>query len=264
MATLNWWTHDGIRQVMGISRPITSVGSSVRNDISIQNMDLEEYHLQIIFDGRDFYVKSASGESNFFVNGKKKKKARLVHKDAVSAGKAEIIFEMLAAPSTASPADSASELQNLKRLQQFSAELFELDSVDRILEKLMDSVIEITGAAKGFLVLFEDGVPAVKVARNIRRENMEDSISQLSDTIIAEVVRNRKALIVTDAKNSEQFAKSESVLSLNLSSVMCVPLLQKDSLLGLIYLGNDTVRGLFENRTLETLNIFAAQASLIV
>ena len=36
----------------------------------------------------------------------------------------------------------------------------------------MDVVIEVTNADKGFLVLIEAGEPVVKVARNLRRENI--------------------------------------------------------------------------------------------
>jgi transcriptional regulator with GAF, ATPase, and Fis domain len=45
---------------------------------------------------------------------------------------------------------------------------------------------------------------------------------------------------------------------------MCVPLLERGNLLGVIYVGNDSVGGLFEPAHLEVLTIFASQASLIL
>ncbi|MBN2801514.1 MAG: sigma 54-interacting transcriptional regulator [Deltaproteobacteria bacterium] len=264
MATLNWRTKDGKQKQKVISKPITTIGESASNDISIPDLGLDDYHIQVIFDGRDFNINGATSDNEFYINGKKKKRARLVHKNLITAGKAEITFEHLSDFISQSTQSVNEDVRSLKRLQQLSFELFSLESVDEILEKLMDSVIELTGAAKGFLIIFEDGEPLIKVARNLKRENMADAIEQLSDTIIATVVETKKAMIITDAKNSTKFAKSESILSLNLSSVLCVPLLQKHTLLGIIYLGNDTVTGLFESNLLETLNIFAAQASLIV
>src|SRR5262249_24907656 len=61
-----------------------------------------------------------------------------------------------------------------------------------------------------------------------------------------------------------EFASSMSVMNLKLASVMCVPLLERGSLLGLLYVGNDSVKSLFEPRNLEIFTVFAAQASLII
>jgi transcriptional regulator with GAF, ATPase, and Fis domain len=54
------------------------------------------------------------------------------------------------------------------------------------------------------------------------------------------------------------------VMNLKLTSVMCVPLLERGNLIGVIYVGNDNVRQLFDESSLELLTIFAAQASLLV
>jgi transcriptional regulator with PAS, ATPase and Fis domain len=45
---------------------------------------------------------------------------------------------------------------------------------------------------------------------------------------------------------------------------MCVPLLERGNLLGAIYVGNDSIGGLFEPAHLEVMTIFASQASLIL
>ncbi|MBA3500242.1 MAG: sigma-54-dependent Fis family transcriptional regulator, partial [Deltaproteobacteria bacterium] len=104
----------------------------------------------------------------------------------------------------------------------------------------------------------------VKVARNLNRENIADAVTQLSDSIIAKVVRTRKPVIVSDALRDDEFASSKSVIHLKVSSVICVPLLDRGRLIGLIYVGNDSIRDLFQQDTLRVLSIFASQASLIV
>ena len=53
-------------------------------------------------------------------------------------------------------------------------------------------------------------------------------------------------------------------MNLKLTSVMCVPLLERGNLLGVIYVGNDNVAELFDQSHLEMLTVFAAQASLLV
>jgi transcriptional regulator with GAF, ATPase, and Fis domain len=54
------------------------------------------------------------------------------------------------------------------------------------------------------------------------------------------------------------------VVNLKLTSVLCVPMLERGNTLGIIYVGNDNVAQLFDESHLELLTIFAAQASLIL
>src|SRR6202021_1057065 len=66
------------------------------------------------------------------------------------------------------------------------------------------------------------------------------------------------------ALNDAQFKSSESVLALRLSSVMCAPFSSQGQVEGVLYVGNDRVKGLFEKNQLDVLSIFASQASLIL
>ena len=45
---------------------------------------------------------------------------------------------------------------------------------------------------------------------------------------------------------------------------MCAPLIAQGELIGILYVGNDNVVNLFEERSLDVLTIFAGQASLIL
>jgi transcriptional regulator with PAS, ATPase and Fis domain len=69
---------------------------------------------------------------------------------------------------------------------------------------------------------------------------------------------------VSDALNDSQFKTSESVLALRLSSVMCAPLVSQGHVQGVLYVGNDRIKGLFDRNQLDVLSIFASQASLIL
>jgi len=69
---------------------------------------------------------------------------------------------------------------------------------------------------------------------------------------------------VADALHDAQWSSSSSVVNLKLCSVMCAPLMREGEPLGVIYLGNDSVVSLFDERDLEVLTVFTAQASLLV
>jgi transcriptional regulator with GAF, ATPase, and Fis domain len=105
---------------------------------------------------------------------------------------------------------------------------------------------------------------AVRAARNVRREAIGDATGNISDSIVRKVVETARPVIVSDALTDSQFKSSESVLALQLSSVMCAPLVSQGEVQGVFYVGNDRVKGLFARNQLDVLSIFASQASLIL
>ena len=247
-------------------KKITSLGSSGECDVVLPDPLVPESFAHIHFDGQVYTIATASRRHEVSINGKKRKKHRLTHEDKIVIGPIELRFQLMddAPVAEADAAETIADLDAYQKLYDFSARLMEKHDLGELLNALMDSVIEITNADKGFLILMEADQLDVKVARNLKRENIADAVSQLSDSIIAKVVETRRPVIISDAMNDSEFQSSMSVIKLKLTSVICVPLLEKGKLIGLIYVGNDTIGGLFEDDLMRVLTMFAAQASLIV
>jgi transcriptional regulator with GAF, ATPase, and Fis domain len=252
--------------VYHLYKKITSLGSSGECDVVLPDPLVPESFAHIHFDGQVYTIATASRRHEVSINGKKRKKHRLTHEDKIVIGPIELRFQLLddAPVPEADAAETIADLDAYQKLYDFSARLMEKHDLADLLNELMDSVIEITNADKGFLILMEGEQLDVKVARNLKRENIADAVSQLSDSIIAKVVETRRPVIISDAMNDSEFQSSMSVIKLKLTSVICVPLLEKGKLIGLIYVGNDTIGGLFEEDLMRVLTMFAAQASLIV
>jgi transcriptional regulator with GAF, ATPase, and Fis domain len=250
--------------VYNLYKKITSLGSGPDNDIVLPD-PLVVDGFAVHFDGQ-MYTVLAPKKAEFVVNGKKRGKHKLSHDDRLMLGSCELRFAMIdeVAPLEEEAAETIAELDAYTKLYEFSERLIHQRDLAELLDALMDAVIQITNADKGFLVLLEGDTIDVKVARNLNRENIADAVSQLSDSIIAKVVRSRKPVIVSDAMRDDEFSAAKSVMQLKVSSVICVPLLDRGRLLGLIYVGNDSIRDLFQQDTLRILTVFSSQASLIV
>jgi transcriptional regulator with GAF, ATPase, and Fis domain len=268
MPCLKWSAPVGKPRTFPIFKKITSIGSAGGNDVCLDNGELADYHAQIIFDGRDFNLSEVDTHGKILVNGKKKRRSKLIHNDRVTLGDVELTFslydETTGVGSAPPNAADATELSGLRKLFEFSQRLMEVKSVSALLDELMDSVIDVTNADKGFLILIEDGDPRVAVARNLSHQALPNGVSHLSDSIIQRVMTTKRPLIVSDALHDEHFKSSESVMNLKLCSVMCAPLMAQGELLGILYVGNDNVVNLFEESSLDVLSIFAGQASLIL
>lgn len=265
MPTLKVIKDGRSQEVFHLFKKVTSIGRSPECDIVLKDPDVAPAHCHIHFDGRVFHLCPIERQNKIFVGGKRRKKHDLSHLDNVQLGSTQLVFSLYDEPVVEDmAAKTAVELPPYHKLFLFSSKLLGKYELADLLHELMDAVIEVTNADKGFLILLEGNELRVKVARNIKSENIDDAVAQLSDSIIAKVVKTKKPLIISDALNDIEFSNSMSVINLRLCSVMCVPLMDKDSLMGLLYVGNDNVVELFEEQALEVLTIFAAQASLII
>jgi len=269
MPSLKWMVPQGRPRVFGIYKRVTSIGKAGANDVAIDATSLQAHHAQVVFDGRDFSVTPVDSGATVLVNGKKKRKSKVFHNDKLTLGDVELVFSLYDETATrdAKPAEEmsyTSEIEGMMKLSDFNRRLLEIREIPEQIEALLDAVIEVVHANKGFVILLRDGDPEIAAARNVDRETIPDAVTQLSDSILRKCIDTRQPLIVSDAVNDTMFNSSQSVLNLQLSSVMVAPLIAQGQLLGLIYVGNDNVVNLFEQASLEVLTVFAGQASLIL
>ncbi len=249
-----------------ILRKLTSIGRDPENDVVLGDPSVAPTHAHIRLESGRFMLVVQRG-CPLRVNGKKAKKHVLEHGDEVLVGEVGLRFNLWDDQSTmeAQRSDAqGSVLGAYERLATFSEHLARQRDINALFEVLMDEVIGLTGADKGFLLrVTGDGLDVV-TARNLERETIAATVDQISDTIVGRVVSSREPVIVSDALNDEVFSSSVSVMQLKLCSVMCVPLVIGGALLGLIYVGNDNVVSLFDASSLSELVVFASQAALLL
>jgi transcriptional regulator with GAF, ATPase, and Fis domain len=275
MPLLKWFPPQGGPRSFVVYKPVTTLGRALGNDIALPSARLAETHAQVLFDGRDFTLEEGDKHGEILINGKKKRRARLVHGDRLKLGDADLQFSMFDEPHERSEAPDAGEsspLAGVRKLYEFSEKLMTTAGIDALLETMLDAVIEVTGAEKGLILLMDDAFtgassepnarPVIRASRNVRGEGMADP--SISDSIVRKVLETGRPLIVSDALTDTQFATSESVVALKLSSVICAPLVAQGHVCGALYCGNDRVKGLFDRSQLDVLSIFASQASLIL
>jgi transcriptional regulator with GAF, ATPase, and Fis domain len=273
MATLRYFPPNREPKLIAVNKPVITLGHELSNDVHLEEPGVAEHHAQIVFDGRDFQLEELDRRGEILINGKKKRRARLVNGDRIQLGSALIGFSLFSeASQTEGPASQRggeTDVAGLRRLQAFSEKLMTRSSVDELLEALLDDVIEFTGAGRGVVLLVDPSEgdlrqPRVRALRHVQRETIVDATGALSDSIVRQVLETKRPIIVSDALTDTTFGKSESVIALKLSSVMCVPLISQGEVIGALYVGNDEIKSLFNRKQLDLLTILAAQASLIL
>ncbi len=261
MATLFVRGPDGVEREIALVKRITSLGRDPENDVAVDDPGLAPTALHVHYDGKEYAAAAHDGE--MIVNGKRRSSHRLARGDRIRIGGSELSFDPVRTP-VPDRARSGQRLVALDALVRFSERLFAATDVPSLLDELLDALLDVTQADKGFLILLEDGEMSVRAARNVARESIEGALERVSDSIVQRVVQTRRPLVVADALHDAEWSGSSSVVNLKLCSVLCAPLLQKGEVFGVIYLGNDDVVSLFDDRALEALTVFSAQASLLL
>lgn len=137
--------------------------------------------------------------------------------------------------------------------------------LDAVLRIVMDTIVRLTGAERGFLMLRDaDDELRLHIARNWEQETLEASENALSRTVVDRVLSEGLPVLTTNARQDPRFDHQESVISLDLRSILCVPLRLKTSIIGVIYADNRLREGLFTEVQKDLLAAFANQAAIAI
>ncbi len=250
-------------KVYRIFKPLTTIGSDKANDIVIPDPMVDEVHAHILKKGEDLVIQTTDSGNEMHVNGRRKQRHKLKYGDRIRIGEVTLFFLEKDIPEEEKE-KKRGRGPDYRKLVEVSEAILRESDLSRVLEAIMDGVIEITGAEKGFLILAHEEDTSIVVARNLNREDISQAMYEVSDSIVSKVLNTRQALLVFDALSNPEFSMAKSVMDLKLSSVMCVPLLDRGTLLGLIYVGNSRLDALFLQESFELIKVFASIASLVI
>jgi len=163
----------------------------------------------------------------------------------------------------------------LMLLYRVNRALGELATIQDVTQKILDFVLEIEGAERGYAMLLateseegggegqRQGAYSFEPATIRYRAGAKSGKNQatpnlaISQSIIRQVMRGGMPLLVTDAQSDPRLSASASVANAGIQSAMCAPLGIGKQLRGLLYVDNLSRRGMF---TVDDLNVFAVIA----
>jgi serine phosphatase RsbU (regulator of sigma subunit)/pSer/pThr/pTyr-binding forkhead associated (FHA) protein len=208
-----------------------SIGRRTSNDLQILDPTVSREHAKLGTDEGGYWIEDLDSTHGTFVNDIRVRRQTLHHNDRIRLGKASnktLIFrthrEFSDLMETAEEIEPTPEnLRNLWALLEITKALNSTLRLDEVLEKVVEAILALTRAERGMLLLGEsvDNL-AVRVQRNFDTTDSEQV--RYSSSVVADVFKMGEPRILTDAAQDEQFSGQESIVGLNLRTVMCVPL----------------------------------------
>jgi len=162
--------------------------------------------------------------------------------------------------------DSSSQANlYFRRLIDVSRAMNSTLHLERVFDLAIATLVEMFAAERGFLIILDaEGELAFKVAIHAAGGEIDDATSQISHSLVEEVVRTTNPVLLQNALEDERFRAKSRVLALELRSAMCVPLIGRRGVQGAIYIDNRIAAGRFSQADLELLSLFANQAAIAI
>jgi hypothetical protein len=188
----------------------------------------------------------------------------------------------VARPASAQDNARALDQENrlLKLLDRVNRTLSEVTAVEDVMRRILDLVLEMDGAERGFTMLldrdsigggdFSKGGYGFEPALIRYRAGAKTSPAQgapqltISQSIIRQVMHGGLPLLVSDPQADPRLAASQSIAISGMQSAMCAPLGTRNRRLGLLYVDNLSRRGMFTVEDLNVFTVIATQAGLAI
>lgn len=152
----------------------------------------------------------------------------------------------------------------VKAYQAISEEIV----LDKLLDKLMLVLMENAGAQTGLLCLDRDGEWVLAAKGTVEPQpRVSLPFAPLDDcadvpTSVLNYVRRTRETVVCDRGNDGEFGRDRYLIQHSPQSLLCLPILDRGKLTGLLYLENRVTQGAFTRDRLEVISLLSTQAAI--
>lgn len=297
MACLQTFQDPNFQKLFPLSSERTVLGRHFDCDIILDDKTVSRHHAHILLANQKYYIEDLNSSNGTYVNKEKIEDSyQLRENDEIMIGGFAMIFHSycpvepgapggqptmteesgLDNPQTISIGDTGENRSKtlftinpevkLAALLQITKDLSSTLVMDQVFNRVLENLFRIfIQADRGFLILQDKKTGAlipkvIKCRRTLNRDKI-----QVSHTIIKQVIKDKTAVLSADAASDSRFDMSESVLNLQIRSIMCAPLIDSSGQgFGAIQLDTAAERQYFQQDDLNVLVTVANQAAFAI
>jgi adenylate cyclase len=261
---------NGEKRTLPLTDKALQIGRALDNDIVLNHAIVSRHHAQLELRDRDAWVTDLGSRNGIFVNRLRVKEEQLADGDVLQVGPFEFHFEDRAAQSVVLDdnkyfplAAEAREIKSselpelaldLKEFYRISKRLNGILTVRELLDAVMEEVLRLVPAQRGLLMLRKGAELVPMVVHPASHGDVT-----ISSTIARKAMEGNEAVLTRDARLD--FAGSDSIISANIRSAVCAPLVSESVAIGLIYVDSPG-RDQFGDRERDLLAAVANQAAI--
>jgi len=283
--------ENGHERTVDLVDKTIAIGRSKENQIEIDDISSSRRHCRIAQVGKGWTIEDLQSRNGTLVNGILIRKQDLHAGDCIEIGKTRLFFERvptLALTSVSEATDTlllsteyfmepltevtdTTQVELLQREREIFVRLLTINKalcamrvLKDLLATILDTVLDITGAERGFIILSEGADLTVRASRNIDQEAVKKAELKVSQSITREVLETGRPILTGEARADVSTRDFQSVSEMKLESVLCVPLSLRESTMGVIYVDNRFEVEAFQRAHLRFVEFLADQAAIFI
>jgi signal transduction histidine kinase/pSer/pThr/pTyr-binding forkhead associated (FHA) protein len=260
---------------------VFSIGRALENDLCLEDRAVSRFHARLIADEGRFFVEDLGSRFGVYVDDAKVKRAGLAPGSRIRIGDTVLVFELPGASAAAPPPEhvTTGSIPVVARQDLLLSVLEAINStlvLDAVLEKILDAVMRITRAERGFLLLAEEGPEEAGRFESVAGFRLRvgrgaTGVSGISTSILRNVQSTGVTVATGNAVEDPSIGHSQSVMGLSLRTVVCIPLRSPDTgpggaprVLGAIYVDNQALSTAFSDESLKAAEALSRHAALAI
>ena len=263
------------------------IGRSPENDINLHDRSVSRKHLRIHREGNAYFIRDLKSTNGTYVNDLQippGKEVKVEEGVPIAAGN---IFFTINKPYSgniqairdsidyAEDLDEKAEVyrkdrpltptRNMELVQKVSKLLMESLDINEILENVLDAIFDLLERIdRGIIILIDCETGKIKDIITSDKQSSEDTIMLYSRTIVNRVLQEGKAVIMSDTLSEDEAKRSDSMEVMKIRSVMCVPLISRSKIRGVIYVDSINRPYGFRKDDLSLLTTLSSPAAVAI
>ena len=269
-----------------LGKDILFLGRGSTNDIRLKDPSVSSRHLRIQRKNTSLFIEDLHSTNGTFLNGQRISPGQLVEVqegDLITVGGTLIsldaeftlsgtlvqrisrgVKQLQKVEEVVLPKDRPmTAMKNLELIFKVSNALMQSFDVQEILEIFMDALFDcLKRIERGAILLIERGSNEVKEIIARSRINGERRHIRYSKSIVNKVISEGRPIVLADTAVADDADLSDSIRSMKIRSVMCVPLISRSHVRGAIYVDSLSEPHGFRKDDLRLLMALATPAAI--
>lgn len=260
------------------------LGRAPENQIQIKDKSVSRRHLKILQkDGKYFFVDLNSRNGTFLKNKpiQPGQEVEVQEKSPIAVGNVIVCigepgqWDILTMDDSIDLSEGLKETgvfnrpmtspRNLDLIYKISNVLMQSLNINEIMEKILDYIFELLKRIdRGVIILVDSDSGEILDVISRSADKGEKGARMYSRSIVEKAIIERNAVIMSDTQTEKESDRSESMEMMRVRSVMCVPLISKSEIRGVLYVDSVNKPFGFRKEDLALLSALSGPAAVAI
>ena len=263
------------------------IGQSPDNDLQIKDRFVSRKHLRIFRKGSKYFIKDLKSKNGTFINGKQIPSGvefELKEGLTIAIGMSVICLDKESSEDVVSflesirlSRDISKEVgvsakdrsmtaqKNMELIHKVSNVLMRSLNINLISEKILGYIFDLLKRIdRGAIILIDKETGEISEVITKFKSHINGSDMRYSPDVVDQVIEDGKAVIVLDSSAEDEDDLSATLKILKIGSVMCVPLIIRSKIRGVIYVDSIEKPHGFRKEDLSLFKALSSRAAIAI